>query len=80
MDEAQVTQMDALEMQITASHRRTRGSSWGFSSGWREPRRGSDRTGWQMVAAGRGACVANDGAKSQKLGEGARKTSGEVKK
>jgi hypothetical protein len=27
MDEAHVTQMDAVEMQITASHRRTRDSS-----------------------------------------------------
>jgi hypothetical protein len=36
MDEAQVTQMDAVEMEITASHRRTSGSSCGFSVGSRK--------------------------------------------
>ena len=36
MDEAQVTHIDAVEMQITASHRRTRVSSCGFSAGSRK--------------------------------------------
>lgn len=36
MDEAQVTHIDAVDMQITASHRRTRFSSCGFSAGSRK--------------------------------------------
>jgi len=36
MDEAQVTHIDAVEMQITASHLRTRDSSCGFSAGSRK--------------------------------------------
>jgi hypothetical protein len=36
MDDAQVTQMEALEMQSMASHRRTRGSSCGFSAASRK--------------------------------------------
>lgn len=35
IDEAHVTHMDAVEMQITASHRRTSGSSCGLSVGSR---------------------------------------------